>query len=152
MVRGGCIAGCHTELLPQARLRRPASHRVAASNLQIKFAGVARRATVGTRYLRFLGLHIYDALLWVENAIDSGNYAAHPLALELRYARSLYGSLIAERSLREMERAGRSRPRSRSAGWPSCAKPSPTWVRATASPGCGTSGRDVRIRHQRQTG
>lgn len=64
----------------------------------------ARLSGRGT--LRFLGLHIYDALLWVENAIDSGNYAAHPLALELRYARSLYGSLIAERSLREMERAG----------------------------------------------
>ncbi|MBL8310928.1 MAG: chalcone isomerase family protein [Burkholderiales bacterium] len=64
----------------------------------------ARLAGRGT--LRFLGLHIYDALLWVEQSFDGGNYAAHPIALELRYARSLYGSLIAERSLREMERAG----------------------------------------------
>ncbi len=64
----------------------------------------ARLSGRGT--LRFLGLHIYDALLWTENTFDGNAYVAYPLALELRYARSLYGSLIAERSLREMERAG----------------------------------------------
>jgi len=64
----------------------------------------ARLSGRGT--LRFLGLHVYDALLWTEGTFDGNLYAAHPLALELRYARSLYGSLIAERSLREMERAG----------------------------------------------
>ena len=82
------VAGGSDQPPDEVRRRRPA----------------ARLSGRGT--LRFLGLHIYDALLWAENAVDSGNYVAQPLALELRYARSLYGSLIAERSLREMERAG----------------------------------------------
>lgn len=67
---------------------------------------LATAALQGRGSLRFLGLHIYDALLWADASFDGSRYAAHPLALELRYARSLYGSLIAERSLREMERAG----------------------------------------------
>lgn len=74
-------------------------------------AGLQGRGT-----LRFLGLHIYDALLWADPAFDGNRYAAQPLALELRYARSLYGSMIAERSLREMERAG-SIPAAQSERW-----------------------------------
>ncbi|MDZ7920949.1 chalcone isomerase family protein [Rhodoferax sp.] len=59
----------------------------------------------GTR-MRFLGLSIYDASLWVAPGFEAAQYAAHPIALELRYLRSLSGKSIAERSLQEMRRGG----------------------------------------------
>ena len=92
-------------LLPSVLMAQPARESSDQPPEEVRRRRPAARLS-GRGSLRFLGLHIYDALLWAENAIDSANYAAHPLALELRYARSLYGSLIAERSLREMERAG----------------------------------------------
>ena len=60
----------------------------------------------GRGRLTFLGLHVYDARLWVGDAFVAERYADHPLALEVAYARTLYGRLIAERSLAEMKRAG----------------------------------------------
>ena len=57
----------------------------------------------GQGRLRFFGLHVYDAKLWASQAITTANYTATPLALELTYGRSLYGRLIAERSLKEMQ-------------------------------------------------
>lgn len=60
----------------------------------------------GEGRLRFLGLRIYDARLWVQAGFDATRFAAGPVALELRYARSLQGRLIAERSLTEMARSG----------------------------------------------
>jgi hypothetical protein len=60
----------------------------------------------GQGRLRFLGLHIYDAVLWtVARAADSEAQNG-ALALELRYARTLRGPLIAERSIEEMRRVG----------------------------------------------
>ena len=56
--------------------------------------------------LRFLGLRVYDARLWVGAAAPGADWAAAPLALELDYARSLDGVKIAERSLTEMRRQG----------------------------------------------
>jgi hypothetical protein len=47
----------------------------------------------GRATMRFFGLRIYQARLWV-------------VALELQYARTLSGADIAERSLQEMRRAG----------------------------------------------
>ncbi len=61
---------------------------------------------LGSGTLRFLGLHIYDARLWVGAAAPGDDWAAAPLALELQYARSLSGARIAERSLKEMQRQG----------------------------------------------
>mgnify|MGYP000887153096 CR=1 FL=1 len=61
---------------------------------------------LGRGMLRFLGLEIYEAVLWAERSFEGSRYAAHAFALELRYARGLYGNLIAERSLKEMERSG----------------------------------------------
>ena len=58
----------------------------------------------GTARLRFLGMHIYDAKLWAKDGFAPENYDRHPLALELVYGRSLVGSMIAERSLKEMKR------------------------------------------------
>jgi hypothetical protein len=60
----------------------------------------------GSGRLTFFGLHVYDAHLWVDTGFSAERFFEHPLALELVYARTLYGRLIAERSLAEMKRAG----------------------------------------------
>lgn len=59
---------------------------------------------LGQGRLTFLGLHVYDIRLWVRDGFSPAQWAAHPLALEIEYARTLYGRLIAERSLAEMRR------------------------------------------------
>jgi hypothetical protein len=60
----------------------------------------------GAARLRMWGLAIYDARLWVGEAFQASRFEAAPLALELIYARSLKGPLIAERSVEEMRRGG----------------------------------------------
>ena len=63
----------------------------------------ARRQSQAT--LRWLGLRVYDIALWTGPVpVDAGNWATLPLALELRYARTLAGAQIAERSIEEMRR------------------------------------------------
>lgn len=64
----------------------------------------------GQAQLRFLGLRIYDARLWVGPAFDAADFAAHPLALELTYRRAFAGSAIAQRSVEEMARQGEITP------------------------------------------
>ena len=59
----------------------------------------------GSATMRWLGLAIYDIALWSPVAVR-GEEPAGPLALSLRYARSLKGRAIAERSLEEMRRIG----------------------------------------------
>ncbi len=66
--------------------------------------GVAQARLLGSGTLRFLGLRVYDARLWVGPRFDPAAPAAAPLALELEYARQLSGARIAERSLLEMRR------------------------------------------------
>ena len=71
--------------------------------------------------LRFFGLHIYDARLWVgadypREAPANENWRRHAFLLELQYARSLNGVKIAERSIEEMARAGPLEP-TQSEGW-----------------------------------
>ena len=60
----------------------------------------------GTARLRFMGLQIYDARLWVGSAPLAADWVATPFALELQYARNFSGTEIAERSLKEMRRQG----------------------------------------------
>ena len=60
----------------------------------------------GSGTLRFMGLRIYDARLWLGATAVGADWTAAPLALELDYARSLDGAKIAERSLSEMRRQG----------------------------------------------
>jgi hypothetical protein len=60
----------------------------------------------GSGTLRFLGLRIYDARLWVAERAVADDWVALPLALELAYQRALEGEQIAERSLVEMRRQG----------------------------------------------
>jgi hypothetical protein len=54
--------------------------------------------------MRFFGLNIYTARLWAADGFDPAQHAAHPLALELTYARTFSARDIAERSLQEMKR------------------------------------------------
>jgi hypothetical protein len=60
----------------------------------------------GEGRLRYYGLHIYDAALWSPVRVVTRDALNTAFALELRYARSLRGALIAERSLGEMKRVG----------------------------------------------
>jgi hypothetical protein len=60
----------------------------------------------GEGRLRFFGLHVYDVRLWTAAAFAPERWAEAPLALEIEYARTLYGKAIAERSLDEMKRQG----------------------------------------------
>ena len=60
----------------------------------------------GEGRLRYFGLHIYDAALWSAGLVSTSDALNTALAIELRYARSLRGALIAERSLDEMKRVG----------------------------------------------
>jgi Chalcone isomerase-like len=61
---------------------------------------------LGGGRLTFLGLLIYDARLWVPENFKAEAFEQTPLAIELEYGRTLYGKLIAERSLDEMKRSG----------------------------------------------
>jgi hypothetical protein len=62
----------------------------------------------GNARMRFLGMAIYEARLWAGAAAvpQSGDWSAVPFAIELNYARTLWGSMIADRSLTEMRRQG----------------------------------------------
>jgi hypothetical protein len=60
----------------------------------------------GSGRLRFLGLRIYDARLWMAAQPVGKDFGASPFALEIEYARELKGEQIAERSLAEMRRQG----------------------------------------------
>jgi Chalcone isomerase-like len=60
----------------------------------------------GQGRLRYFGLHIYDAALWSLTPVPPGDPLGAALALEMRYARKLAGSSIADRSLDEMKRVG----------------------------------------------
>lgn len=67
--------------------------------------GEPRIAGSGT--LRWFGLRIYDATLWVgPEDLDPAEPTRQAFALELTYARSLSGESIAERSAEEIERMG----------------------------------------------
>jgi len=64
-------------------------------------AGELRRLGVGT--MRWFGLHVYDAALWVR---DSAWNAGDTFALDIVYARSIAGKALAESSITEMKRVG----------------------------------------------
>lgn len=62
----------------------------------------------GSATLRFLGMDIYKARLWTSREFKAASYTQSAFGLELIYMRSLSGRLIAERSLKEMQRQGRA--------------------------------------------
>jgi len=60
----------------------------------------------GSGRLRFFGLQVYDARLWVGARGVGADWTQTPLALEMQYLRGLPGQQIAERSLAEMRKHG----------------------------------------------
>ncbi len=73
----------------------PLPEQVARDFPELRLAGEGR--------LRWLGLHIYDAALWVNGArwnVDG------EFALDIRYARNIKGRRLVETSLDEMKRLG----------------------------------------------
>jgi hypothetical protein len=61
----------------------------------------------GQGRLDFLLAHVYDIRLWSPAPFAPEAFWRVPLALEIEYARPLVGSLIAERSIGEIERQQR---------------------------------------------
>lgn len=68
--------------------------------------------------LRFWGIDVYDARLWVAPGFRQSDYAAHPFALQLQYLRGFSGADIARRSLEEMRRESPMSP-DQAAAWQS---------------------------------
>lgn len=64
-------------------------------------SGELRRLGAGT--MRWFGLQVYDAALWVR---DAGWDSADTFALDLVYARTIAGKALAESSITEMIRVG----------------------------------------------
>ncbi|MBL8327839.1 MAG: chalcone isomerase family protein [Rubrivivax sp.] len=75
---------------------------VAPAEVRLLLGAAARLR--GAARLRMWGLSIYEARLWVPEGFEPQRFDARPMALELIYARSLKGPLIAERSIEEMRR------------------------------------------------
>ena len=67
-------------------------------------------ALLGQGQMRFLGLRIYDARLWVGPQFKAADFGDYPLALELSYHRAFKGAAIAQRSIDEIERQGELAP------------------------------------------
>ena len=67
-------------------------------------------ALQGQMRFRVWGFEVYDARLWTLPGFLAASFDAQPLALELRYLRDFEGSAIAERSVKEMRRAGSFTP------------------------------------------
>lgn len=65
---------------------------------------LAGATLAGEGQMRFFGLRIYDARLWVAPGFEAQAFGAHPLALELTYHRAFTGAAIAQRSVEEMQR------------------------------------------------
>ena len=60
----------------------------------------------GQGLLRFWGLEVYQARLWVGPGFRPESFASQPFALELEYRRAFKADAIAERSIQEMRRLG----------------------------------------------
>lgn len=86
--------------VPMARANAPAAI-PRPREVETELPGAQLR---GQGRLRFLGLSVYDARLWVAEGFEPAAYGLAPVALELVYARRLVGRMIAERSLDEMQR------------------------------------------------
>ncbi|MFZ4626410.1 MAG: chalcone isomerase family protein [Rhodoferax sp.] len=69
-------------------------------------SALAEARLAGSIRLRVWGFEVYDAQLWVLPGFRAGQFAQYPLALSLRYLRSLKGAAIAEHSLKEMRGVG----------------------------------------------
>ena len=69
-------------------------------------APLAGTRLAGQGLLRFWGLEVYQASLWVGPGFRPESFASQPFALELEYRRAFKAGAIAERSIQEMRRLG----------------------------------------------
>lgn len=67
-------------------------------------ASLPQASWSGSAQLRFLGMSIYQARLWVDAGFRARDYGQFPLALSLTYQRRVSAQAMAERSLDEMQR------------------------------------------------
>ena len=106
-LRPGWFAHAHAQARTQAGLDegRPGENAATLPGTVREVLGEPRIAGSGT--LRWFGLRIYDATLWVgPEDLDPAEPTRQGFALELTYARSLSGASIAERSAEEIARMG----------------------------------------------
>lgn len=66
-------------------------------------AALGQPVLQGQKRFRWFAFSVYDIRLWVTAPVSAPNVFNESFALELEYARSLYGKAIAERSLDEMQ-------------------------------------------------
>ena len=96
-----CLLAC---VLPGvARAQAPAASATLPPEVAAELPGALWS---GSARLRFFGFDVYDSRLWVAPGFKVAQFDQHGLALELSYLRALSGRDIAERSLKEMKRAG----------------------------------------------
>ena len=70
----------------------------------------------GSGRLRWLGITVYDVNLWTAPQFVPERFGAHAFALEIRYARTISGSTLADTSLKQMQ-ALEAQPGARQAQW-----------------------------------
>ncbi|MEI7445281.1 MAG: chalcone isomerase family protein [Burkholderiales bacterium] len=98
--------------------------------------------------LRWFGLRVYTAQLWVGRpGLRVDRLASAPFALELRYATSLKGSAIAERSVQEIERMGYGDPARRTRWGDAMKRLFPDVARGDRLTGVHEPGRGARFFH-----
>ena len=97
------LLACVTATFHPKSAHAQAGAATAASAAAAPLAGVL---PAGQGTLRFWGMDIYRARLWVSPGFAASDYAALPLALELTYARAFSAEAIAKRSVVEMRRIG----------------------------------------------
>lgn len=80
---------------------------VQASSSPVPPAELARElerpVLAGSGRLRWLGIPVYEASLWTEPQFVPERFGAYAFALEIRYARSISGSILADASLKQMQ-------------------------------------------------
>lgn len=106
-LRAACLAAV---CLLGACLPLPAGGAMASAGPPVPVAvvqGLQPLRLAGEGSYRWFGLLIYEARLWVgQQGYRDSDPGAAPFVLELRYARSLQGSRIAEASVEQMEKVG----------------------------------------------
>lgn len=103
LLKRWATAACAALVLAAAPAHPAAEHDGTATPAWV-LQSLAGATLAGQGELRFFGLRIYDARLWVAPGFQASRFGAHPLALELTYHRAFTGAAIAQRSVEEMQR------------------------------------------------